>query len=32
MLHARIAARAFNTPLPRTRIIPIDEFDPYDFL
>ena len=23
---------AFNSPLPRTRVIPIDEFDPLDFL
>ena len=23
---------AFNTPLPRVRIIPIDQFDPLDFL
>jgi uncharacterized protein len=24
--------RAFRSPLPRVRIIPIDEFDPADFL
>ena len=23
---------AFNAPLPRVRVIPIDEFDPLDFL
>ena len=25
-------AKAFNTRLPRLRIIPIEEFDPLDFL
>ena len=32
MLHARIAARAFNTPLPRVRISPIGAFDPTRYL
>jgi putative heme uptake system protein len=32
MLDLETDAKAFKVPLPRTKIIPIDEFDPVDFL
>lgn len=32
MLDLEYDAQAFTTPLPRVRIIPIEEFDPLDFL
>ena len=32
LLDLEYDAQAFTTPLPRVRIIPIDEFDPLDFL
>ena len=32
LLDLEYDARAFTAPLPRVRIIPIDEFDPLDFL
>jgi uncharacterized protein len=32
ILDLELDVGAFNTPLPRVRVIPIDEFDPLDFL
>jgi uncharacterized protein len=32
ILDLELDVEAFNTPLPRVRVIPIDEFDPLDFL